>query len=140
MDMRRIIAVLAEEAEQQIQDQVWELAPSERDLALETEAGLRDAVGSPDVQEALPEITRLEHLRETLAVLAISLARTHGHLAWFLSGALNALEPVLRWRALPANRGGTFGTVLPGPEDYTEAEDAVRHLQDVLAHIGRIKY
>ncbi|MGW2786738.1 hypothetical protein ACWC3X_36920 [Streptomyces populi] len=75
-----------------------------------------------------------EH-RETLAVLAISLARTHGRLAWFLSGALNALEPVLRWRALPADRGGSFGTVLPSPEEYKEAEDAVRRFQDALAVI-----
>jgi hypothetical protein len=135
MDMRRIVAVLVEDAEQQIQDQVWKLAPSDRALALEAEAGLRDVVGPPDVQEALPQIKRLEHLRETLAVLAIALARTHGRLAWFLSGALNALEPVLRWRALPSDRGGTFGTVLPSPEDYTEAEDAVRRLQDALAQI-----
>ncbi|MFF4401542.1 hypothetical protein [Streptomyces sp. NPDC001480] len=86
MDMRRVVAVLAEEAEQQIQDQVWEVASGERELALQTEAGLRDVVGPPDVQEALPQIKRLEHLRETLAVLAISLARTHGRLAWFLRG------------------------------------------------------
>lgn len=107
-------------------------------LLLRREAGLRDAVGPPNVQEALPQIKRLEHLRETLAVLAISLARTHGHLAWFLSGALNALEPVLRWRALPADRGGTFGTVLATSEEYTEAEEAVRRLQDVLAQISRV--
>ncbi|GAB1333220.1 hypothetical protein [Streptomyces sennicomposti] len=135
MDMRRIVAVLVEEAEQQIQDRVWSLTLSERALARETEAGLRDAVGPPNVQEALPQIKRLEHLRETLAVLAISLARTHGRLAWFLSGALNALEPVLRWRALPADHGATFGTVLPSPEEYTEAEDAVRRLQEALAQI-----
>jgi hypothetical protein len=138
MDMRRIVAVLVEEAEQQIQDRVWEVAPGDRALALETEAGLRNVVGPPDAQEALPQIKRLEHLRETLAVLAISLSRTHGRMAWFLSGALNALEPVLRWRALPADRGGTFGTVLPSPEEYTEAEDAVRRLQDVLAEISRV--
>jgi hypothetical protein len=136
MDMRRIIAVLTEEAERQVQDQVWKMAPGERALAHEAEAGLRDAVGPPEVQEALPDIERLEHLRETLAVLAISLARTHGRLAWFLSGALNALEPVLRWRALPADGGGTFGTVLPSPEEYTEAEDAVRRLQEALARIA----
>ncbi|MEY2244521.1 hypothetical protein [Streptomyces sp. BF23-18] len=135
MDMRRVVAVLAEEAEQQIQDQTWKLTPRDRALVLEAEAGLRDVVGSPAVQEVLPQIERLEHLRETLAVLAISLARTHGHLAWFLSGAVAALEPVLRWRALPASRGGTFGTVLPSPEQYTEAEDAVRQLQNALAHI-----
>ncbi|WP_256106682.1 hypothetical protein [Streptomyces sp. ODS05-4] len=133
--MRRIVAMLAEEAEQQIRDQVWEMEPSDRALAREAEAGLRAAVGPPDVQQALPQINRLEHLRETLAVLAISLARTHGHLAWFLSGAINALEPVLRWRALPADRGGTFGTVLAIPEDYTEAEEAIRQLQDALARI-----
>ncbi|MFE5623540.1 hypothetical protein ACFQ8S_15890 [Streptomyces virginiae] len=45
MDMRRIVAVLAEEAEQQILDQVWELVPSECALAREVEAGLRDVVG-----------------------------------------------------------------------------------------------
>ncbi|MFE6337840.1 hypothetical protein ACFVP3_30510 [Streptomyces sp. NPDC057806] len=139
MDMRRIVAVLAEEAEQQIRDHVWKVAPDDRALALDTEAGLRDAVGSPDVQEAMPQIERLEHLRESLAVLAISLAHTHGRLAWFLSGALNALEPVLRWRALSADGGGTFGTVLPSPEEYTEAEDAVRRLQEVLAQIGRVR-
>ncbi|MER6186467.1 hypothetical protein [Streptomyces sp. NPDC001652] len=137
MDMRRTVAVLAEEAGRQLKDHVWEVSPRDRALALDTEAGLRDAVRPPDAQEALPQIERLEHLRETLAVMAISLARTHGRLAWFLSGALNALEPVLRWRALPADHGGTFGTVLPSPEEYTEAEDAVRRLQDALAQIGR---
>ncbi|WP_395570323.1 hypothetical protein [Streptomyces sp. BK79] len=138
MDMRRAVAVLAEEAEQLIQDHVWEVAPGERALALDTAAGLREVVGPADVQGALPQIKRLEHLRETLAVLAISLARTHGRLAWFLSGALNTLEPVLHWRALPADRGGAFGTVLPSSEQYTEAEDAVRRLQDVLARVSRV--
>ncbi|MFJ9831808.1 hypothetical protein ACIRU2_10490 [Streptomyces sp. NPDC101169] len=135
MDMRRVVAVLAEEAMQQLQDQLWKLAASDRALASETEARLRNVVGPANSQEALPQIDRLEHLREALAVLAISLARTHGRMAWFLSGALNALEPVLRWRALPAEGGGTFGTVLVGPEEYTEAEEAVRQLQDTLARI-----
>ncbi|MFJ7280192.1 hypothetical protein [Kitasatospora sp. NPDC098663] len=135
MDMRRIVAVLAEEAEQQIEDQVWEVASSDRALALEVEAGLRKVVGLPDVQEALTEIDRLERLREALAALAICLARTHGRLAWFLSGAINALEPILRWRALPAGRGGTFGTVRPSLDEYAEAEDAVRRLQDAFARI-----
>ncbi|MGW7438485.1 hypothetical protein [Streptomyces sp. NPDC054849] len=139
MDMRRIVAVLAEEAEQQIEDRVWKVAPDDRAHALTTEAGLREAVGPPDPQEALPQIKRLEHLRESLAVLAISLARTHGRMAWFLSGALNALEPVLRWRAMPTDGGGSFGTVLPSVEEYTEAEEAVRRLQDVLAQISRAR-
>ncbi|MFF9396742.1 hypothetical protein [Streptomyces griseoluteus] len=83
----------------------------------------------------MPQIDRLEHLRETLAALAISLARTHGHLASILSGAINALEPVPRQRALSAERGGTFGTVLASPEEYTQAEEAVPRLQDGLARI-----
>ncbi|MGA5192623.1 hypothetical protein [Streptomyces exfoliatus] len=128
--------MLVEEAEQQIQDRVWELEPGDRALALETETGLRDVVRPADAQELLSRIDRLAHLRETLAVLAIALARTHGRMAWFLSGALHALEPVLRWRALPADQGGTFGTVLAAPEEYTEAEDAVRRLQDALAQIA----
>ncbi|MFJ2825975.1 hypothetical protein ACIO7M_33480 [Streptomyces toxytricini] len=135
MDMRRIVAVLVEEAEQQMADGLWELAADDRALALETEAGLRNAVGPLEVQEALPRIGRLEHLREVLAVLAISLARTHGRMAWFLSGAINALEPVLRWRALSADQGGTFGTVLASAGEYAEAEEAVRQLQDALARL-----
>ncbi|MYT18881.1 hypothetical protein GTW69_01000, partial [Streptomyces sp. SID7760] len=63
MDMQRIVVVLAEEAEQQIQDQVWNLDSSDRAVARETEARLRDAVGPKGVQDALPQIKRLEHLR-----------------------------------------------------------------------------
>ncbi|WBP91905.1 hypothetical protein [Kitasatospora cathayae] len=83
----------------------------------------------------LPEKDRLEHLREVVAVLAIALARTHGHLAWFLSGAVTVLEPVLRWRALLAEDDHAFGTVPPALEQYTEAENAVRRLQATLARI-----
>ncbi|ROP47965.1 hypothetical protein [Streptomyces sp. PanSC9] len=54
---------------------MWELAPSDRALALETEAGLRKAVGPPDVEEALPQIDRLEHLRGTWLLQLIA----HGH-------------------------------------------------------------
>ena len=135
VDMRGIVATLAEDADQQIHNQVWELTPDDRVLAMEALAGLGKAVGPPRVQEALSQKDRLEDLREALAVLALCLARTHGPLAWFLSGAINALEPVLHWRAVSAEGGGTFGTVPASPEEYTEAEEAVRRLQDVLARI-----
>lgn len=136
MDMRRTVVALVEEAEQQVRDHVWELAAHDRPLALEAEAGLRKAVSPRKVQEALPLIDRLEHLRETLAVLALCLARTHGRLAWFLSSAIAALEPVLHWRVLSAEQGSTFGTVQASPEEYAEAEEAVRRLQDTLARIA----
>ncbi|GAA2154980.1 hypothetical protein GCM10009760_54460 [Kitasatospora kazusensis] len=51
--------MLALEAEQQIQSQVWELTPGDHALALEAEAGLRKAVGLTDAQEGSPEIERL---------------------------------------------------------------------------------
>ncbi|MFC8448965.1 hypothetical protein [Kitasatospora sp. NPDC057223] len=41
--------------------------------------------------------------------------------------------PPLHWRALPADRGHTFGTIEPAPEQYTDAEEAVRRLQVLLA-------
>lgn len=135
MDMRSSVAALAGEAQQQIHDQLWELAANERALALEAEDGLRKAIGPPEVQEALPLKDRLEDLREALAVLALCLARTHGPLAWFLSGAITDLESVLHWRAVSPGRGPTFGTVQASPEQYTEAEDAVRLLQKALAQI-----
>ena len=121
VDMRRIAAMLAEQAEQQIHYQVWQLTPNDHALVLEAEAGLRKAVGPPEVQGALSHVNRLERLREVIAALALCLARTRGRLAWFLSGAINVLEPVLGWRALPAEEGGAFGTVLASPEEYAEA-------------------
>ena len=81
MDMRRIVAVLTEDAEQQIYGRMWQLTPHDDALALEAEAGIRKSVGPPDLQERMPQIDRLEHLRETLAILALCLARTHGRLA-----------------------------------------------------------
>ncbi|MFB7674460.1 hypothetical protein ACFC26_23910 [Kitasatospora purpeofusca] len=101
MDMRTAIARLTEEAEQQIHERVWEPSAGERDLAIRVEGGLREAIGPPNVQEVLPEHNRLEHRREVLALIAIALAGTHGRLARFLSGAITALEPVLRPRAYP---------------------------------------
>ncbi|OPC77097.1 hypothetical protein B4N89_41760 [Embleya scabrispora] len=135
MDLQTSMTGLTDEARQQVRDRVWVLTSHDHALALQVEAGLREAVGSPETHQDLPAINRLERLRETLAVLAISLARTHGHLAWFLSGALTVLEPVLRWRALPAERRESFGTVVPDPGQYTQAENAVRHLQDTMAQI-----
>jgi hypothetical protein len=135
MGIQTTITGLAEEAERQIRDQMWVLTPSDRDLAFQAEVGLREAVGKPESQEAMPDKERLKRLREVLAVLAINLTRTQGQLASFLSGAIAALEPVLHWRALPADHGATFGTLLPSPEQYTEAENAVRRLQDTLARI-----
>ncbi|MEU9298649.1 hypothetical protein [Streptomyces sp. NPDC048266] len=97
MDMRRIVAVLAEDAEQQIRDRVWELDPGDRALTREAGTGLRDVIRPADAQEVLPRIDRLARLRETLAVLAIALARTHGRMAWFLSGALHTLCDLSAW-------------------------------------------
>ncbi|MFF5447071.1 hypothetical protein [Streptomyces sp. NPDC012888] len=78
--MRTTIETLAEEAEQQIRDRVWEVSDQDRAVAAKAAADLRTAVGPPDGQELLAVIDRLRHLREALAALA----HVHGRLAWFL--------------------------------------------------------
>ncbi|MFD9572464.1 hypothetical protein ACFWBI_21740 [Streptomyces sp. NPDC059982] len=110
-------------------------ARSEADTALARSTATRLAtfVGTAAAQEALPGIERLEYLREALAVPAVGTAHTHGQLAWFLGRATAALAPVLQWRALTADREHALGTVLPTPEEFTDAENAVRHLHNVLA-------
>ncbi|MET9914420.1 hypothetical protein ABZZ74_48320 [Streptomyces sp. NPDC006476] len=135
MDMRAVIEALAEEAERLIRDQVWVPTPADRTVAAKAAADLHVAVGTPQSQQTLSEVDRLEHLREALAAVAIALAHVHGRLAWFLGAAATALTPVLHWRAVPAEGGPTFGAVAPTPPQYAEAEDAVRRLQSALASI-----
>ncbi len=40
---------------------------------------------------------------------------------------------MLRWRALPADRQSSFGTVVPSPSDLADAERAVRRLHTALS-------
>ncbi|MFD0275594.1 hypothetical protein ACFVHB_17055 [Kitasatospora sp. NPDC127111] len=124
---------LTAEAERQVSHGLWVLTDDEAALARKTACGLADAVRDASEHEDLPVIDRLERLREALAVLAISIARTHGQLAWFLAQASTALVPVLHWRALRADERSSFGTVAPAPGDLTDAERAVRRLRDALA-------
>ncbi|MFF5705616.1 hypothetical protein ACFY7H_24465 [Streptomyces sp. NPDC012794] len=133
MGMGKVIEGLVEEAERQIRDQVWELSPADRSVAAKAAADLDAAVGTPQSRQGLPEVERLEHLREALAAVAIALAHVHGPLAWFLGAAATALTPILHWRALPAGEGPTFGAVQPTLHEYTEAEDAIRRLRRTLA-------
>ncbi|WP_033825589.1 hypothetical protein [Kitasatospora sp. MBT63] len=136
MDMRAEVALLIDEAERQLNDGVWDLTPGDRALARQAAAELKGAVGGPDSEGHPADIDRLEHLREALAVLAIALSRTHGRLAWFLAGGSAALSPVLHWRALPAGDRPAFNTVRPTPQQYADAEDAVRRLGAMLTRLG----
>ncbi|GAA3387026.1 hypothetical protein [Streptomyces roseoviridis] len=136
MGVQSAIAVLVEEAEQQVRERMWDPSSGDRALALETAAGLREAVGAGQDGEDLPDIERLAHLREALAALAITLARTHGRLAWFLAACIEALSPILHWRALPAGQAPAFGTTHPTPEQLTDAEDALRQLAATLTRIA----
>ncbi|MFJ8436774.1 hypothetical protein ACIQ9P_36315 [Kitasatospora sp. NPDC094019] len=126
------IAYLTAEAERQLSRGLWDPAEEDAALARKTASGLAEAVGEAGPQERLPVIDRLEHLREALAVLAIGLARIHGPLAWYLAQAATALSPVLRWRALPAGRQSSFGTVVPSATELADAELAVRRLEAAL--------
>lgn len=134
--MRATIEDLAEEAERLIRDRTWVVAHADRHIAGKAAADLHAAIGDAQSQERLPEVHRLARLREALAAVAIALAHVHGRLAWFLGAAATALTPVLHWRALPAEDDSTFGAVVPTPEQFTEAEEAVRRLQRTLASIA----
>ncbi|RSS81478.1 hypothetical protein [Streptomyces sp. WAC06614] len=136
MGVQAVVAALIDEAEQQAQDGAWELTPTDRALALSVVAGLAGAVDAAPAQEMLPAIERLAQLREAVAVLAMALARTHGRLAWFLAACIEALSPVLHWRALPAGGLRAFDTVRPTPEQYTDAEHAVRALAAALTRLA----
>ncbi|MFD8414595.1 MULTISPECIES: hypothetical protein [unclassified Streptomyces] len=131
------IADLVREAETQLRDGLWELTPADAALARKAAAGLAEAVHPAPEQQTLPAVKRLEHLREALAALAITLARTHGPLAWFLARASSTLSPVLSWRVLPAaGPRQTFGATVPTPGELHDAEEAVRRLHTALAHTG----
>ncbi|MEU9298822.1 hypothetical protein [Streptomyces sp. NPDC048266] len=136
MGIRGVVEELVEEAERRIRDHMWVLTPDDRTVAAKAADDLHAAIGAPQFQQGLPEAARLEHLREALAVVAIALAYVHGRLAWFLGAAATALTPVLHWRAMPADHGPTFGAVPPTLQQYTEAEDVVRHLHSTLASIA----
>ncbi|GHE39376.1 hypothetical protein GCM10018785_06230 [Streptomyces longispororuber] len=129
---------MTEEAERLIRDQVWVLTSAERYAAAKAAAELRAAVGAEQSQQSLSQVDRLAHLRGALAAVAIALAHVHGRLAWFFGAAATALTPVLHWRAVPAEDGPTFGAVPPTPEQYTEAEEAVRRLESTLVGMARI--
>ncbi|MFE6727272.1 hypothetical protein ACFVDN_05150 [Streptomyces californicus] len=136
MGMREAVEGLAEEAEWQIREHKWVPSANDRTVAASVAADLCATVGTPQSQRELPAVTRLGHLREALAAVAIALARVHGPMAWFLGAAATALTPVLRWRAVPAPHGHTFGAVPPSLRQYTEAEEAVRRLQDTLTRLA----
>ncbi|MFJ6384110.1 hypothetical protein ACIQI7_29415 [Kitasatospora sp. NPDC092039] len=125
------------EAESQLTDGTWKLVARDSSLAAQTAEALREAVGPAEAQQRLPRIDRLAALREAVATLALTVARTHGNLAWFLARCASALTPVLHWRALDAPEGRTFGTVLPGTEELADAEAAVRRLAAMLARIDQ---
>ncbi|MFE6270437.1 STAS domain-containing protein [Streptomyces goshikiensis] len=127
------VAVLTAQVERQARAGQWQLSEADTALARTTATRLHTFVGTAARQETLPGIERLEYLREALAVLAVGTAHTHGQLAWFLGRATAALAPVLQWRALEADREHALGTVLPTLKEFTDAENAVRHLDAVLA-------
>lgn len=136
MGMQSAVAALLEEAEQRVGGRTWQLTPGDQALALEVATGLDEAVGVARDQEVLPDIERLAHLREALAVLAIALARTHGPVAWFIGAGAEALSPILSWRALTTEETPTFGTTHPPPDQLADAENAVRQLAAGLSRLA----
>ncbi|SBV05156.1 hypothetical protein YW5DRAFT_02777 [Streptomyces sp. Ncost-T6T-1] len=136
MGMRQDIEELAREAEWQIREHKWVPSANDHTVAARVAADLCAAVGTPQSQQELLAVTRLGHLREALAAVTIALAYVHGPMAWFLGAAATALTPILHWRAMPARHGHTFGAAPPPLQQYTEAETAIRRLQDTLARLA----
>ncbi|MFB8201665.1 hypothetical protein [Kitasatospora purpeofusca] len=134
MSMVKAVEQVVHEAELQLTDGTWQLTATDSALALQTAAALDTAVGPAETHQSLPGIERLAALREALAALALTIARTHGHLAWFLADASSHLAPVLHWRALEAPDNRAFGAVLPTGDELADAEDAVRLLAAMLTH------
>ncbi|MEU9077932.1 hypothetical protein ACFYUY_33560 [Kitasatospora sp. NPDC004745] len=137
MSMSKAVEQVVHEAQLQLTDGTWELSTPDSALARQTAEALAGAVGPADVQEALPRIERLAALREALAALATTVARTHGHLAWFLADASSHLTPVLHWRALDAPGGRAFGAVPPTDDELADAEAAIRTVAAILTRTGR---
>ncbi|MFE7511292.1 hypothetical protein ACFU8I_08710 [Streptomyces sp. NPDC057540] len=131
--MLRAVEALLEEAERQVGEGAWVPSPEDRAVAGKAAVDLA-AVGADD-QPAGSEVDRLERLREALAVLAVALASVHGHLAWFIGAVVSAVSPVLNWRAMPDDGGPTFHAVTPTSQQYAEAEEAVRRIQDILTRV-----
>ncbi|MFJ9265340.1 hypothetical protein ACIRP4_34335 [Streptomyces bacillaris] len=136
MGMREDIEELAKEAEWQIREFKWVPSADDHTVAARIAADLRAAVGTAQSQQELFAVTRLGHLREALAAVTIALAYIHGPMAWFLGAAATALTPILHWRAVPARHIHTFGAISPPLQQYTEAEEAIRRLQDTLARLS----
>lgn len=124
------------EAQRPAEDGGWEPTAADLVLARQTAVALDGAVGPADVQDSLPRIERLAGLREALAGLALSVARIHGHLAWFLAQCASGFAPVLHWRALPAPGGRAFDAVLRPTDQLADAERAVRLPAAMLARTG----
>ncbi|RKT09251.1 hypothetical protein BX285_6329 [Streptomyces sp. 1114.5] len=137
MGMLKAVDRVVDEAELQLTDGTWQLTATDAALARETAAALAGAVGPAGTHEALPRIERLAALREALAALALTVARTHGHLAWFLADASSHLAPVLHWRALDAPGGRSFGAVLPTDAELADAEAAIRLLTHALTRTSQ---
>ncbi|MGW4895705.1 hypothetical protein ACWEQL_26110 [Kitasatospora sp. NPDC004240] len=135
MSMVKAVEQVVHEAELQLTDGTWQLTATDAALARQTASALNTAVGPADAH--LPRIERLAALREALAALALTVARTHGHLAWFLADASSHLAPVLHWRALDAPDNRTFGAVLPTGGELADAEAAVRLLATMLTRSSR---
>ncbi|MFJ9777782.1 hypothetical protein ACIRVF_42185 [Kitasatospora sp. NPDC101157] len=137
MDMVTAAERVIQEAQRQLAKGEWEPVTGDLALARETAAALAVAVGPTDVQEKLPRIDRLAGLREALAALAVTVARTHGHLAWFLADASSHLAPVLHWRVQDGPAGSSFGAVPPADSDLADAEAAIRLLAAALTRTGQ---
>jgi hypothetical protein len=73
---------------------------------------------------------RLDHLRGSLAALAVATATSRTPMGWFLGQCAAALAPILRWQP---DGTAAHATITPAPDEITEAENAFARIHDFLA-------
>lgn len=126
MTMQEATDAAIAQAENWRETGVWNVTDADTATAAELLTSLPWPTGSPAASLG----DRLDHLRETLAALAVATATSRTPMGWFLGRCATALAPVLRWQP---DGTAAHATITPAPDEITEAESSFARIHDFLA-------
>ncbi len=109
---------------------VWTVTDADSAMAAELLTSLPWPAGPTAEAADAPLGERLDHLRESLAALAVATATSRTPMGWFLGQCAAALAPVLQWQP---DGTAEHATITPAPGEITDAETAFAHIHDFLA-------
>ncbi|MER8226483.1 hypothetical protein ABTZ58_39575 [Streptomyces sp. NPDC094143] len=111
---------------------IWNVTHTDYAMAAELLTSLPWPTASAAEAAHAPLGTRLDHLRECLAALAVATATSRTPMGWFLGQCASVLAPVLQWQP-----DGTpdHATITPTPEEITGAEHALTAIRNMLTTI-----